>query len=297
MENILTFMRHTCIPLSVATVFLLSAVRNCPKTDNTEPTPGPQPKTFLEAYSGKAQDISLGTVRLSYDLTPLAYTCIQGGGQFPASSAAQMQRSHNILYLVAGDLSFSDLLNPYNVSGIEGPRAEFRFFDPDCSGSGDYYFDPYNSWELIYQNKIPNAPKITKPTCWADFFAKTVTTTDELCIKWFCTIPLVLGASGSVSSMDVISFGQVEYPFGFTATKTKADEGEVAIRIRDGHSFLVENTITGNLQIGKYTTKAVKRRVVFSDVLSQSVCVGGQVSSSHKWLSPEIVSLVKKGNK
>ena len=169
----------------------------------------------------------------------------------------------------------------------------FVFRDPDCSDGAEYVY-MYDDGYLCLQNKIKDAPKITKPACWAEFFAKTITTTDEVCFKWYAAIPLVLGSSGAVDVMDVVSYADLYYPVGFASSGTKSIDNEVAVHIEDGRAVLVDNTVTRVIQKGEYGVKHVSRDVFFSDVLEQDVCTGGEVKSDYKWAAPEVVELICK---
>lgn len=229
-------------------------------------------------------------MQLGYDLTPFLNSCI--GGPFPTSTVAQLQNSHNINPFLPGHLTFSTLLSGFYY-GFELPIVRFIFRDPDCSDGAEYSYN-YDDGYLCQQNKIKDAPRIMKSACWVDFFAKTVTTTDEVCFKWYASLPLIFGPTGTADAMDVVSYADLYYPIGFVSSGTKSEDNEVAVRVEDGHTFLVDNTVTRVIHKGEYGLKRVSREVFYSDVLKQNVCVGGKVKPNYKWAAPEIVELIDK---
>ena len=281
MENFKNFLRHTLIPLGFAAVFLLSTAGKC-KNNDTPPLP-----SFQSVYT-QTQDISISSVSLMYDVTYFMNDCLNRTGSFPMNTMSQLMNSHNVNCFAPGTLTFSNLLSGF-YQGISYPYVQFVFTDPECSGSwtNGYTFD---DGYLCLQNTIKYAPKL-KTTTFMSFNAQTVTTTDGVSIKWQTVLNPII--SGSSATVDVYDFGYTDYPlFGYVASRPVGDE--VAIRVKDHRATIVENTVPSGFPKGNFKARPVQRQALFSDVLMQDVCMGGQVSSDYKWSAPQIVELVKQ---
>ncbi len=216
--------------------------------------------------------------------------CTAWGNDIPWDTVLQLQYAHNIFTGGQGSINFSDLFSsPF--WGMWPPYAQFVFRDPDCQGYMPFVYN-YLDVGLVYENKIKDGPKITKPSCWIEFAASTITTTDGVSIKWNQTLFPTVAPEGAVS-VDVWAFGLTD-SYGFFASRTKSEDNEIAVRKIGNKVVPVENTLEKGVSIGKYSLKASKRDVPFSDILARGVCMGGQVRKNYRWFPPEIVELVKK---
>lgn len=287
MEKLIVFLWRSCAPLVGVAVFLLLTAFECStETGNADTRP-----TFLSTYT-EAQDISIGTVQLGYDLSSFVRFCMDQYKRIPEATISQLSSSHNIDPWAPGSLTLSNLLvGPYFSD--TPPEVRFVFSDPYCQGELPYIYNTDDGY-LCFQNKIRNAPKL-RATTMVDFFAHTIKTVDEVSIKWRANLYPIL--SSGTASMDISVYGNVDFPsFGFLASSTKSENNEVAVRVYGKFAEVVENTFNPNRfqKKNSYSMRPVARQIVFSDVLGQDVCAGGRAKTNYKWMQPEIVELINK---
>ncbi len=234
------------------------------------------------------QNITLERVSLGYDLSAFSMYCRTQGNLHGYAALNQLSGFHGMDG--RGFVDFSALFGQFNSASANGPGALFVFCEPTCKGEIVLVYDKFDS-DLCLNNTLKNVPVITKPYV-LDFSAHTMTTAEGVSVKWIKHYSLPPNCFLS----ELVETGELDYPDGFFASTTKSEEGEVAVRVIDGHYSIVENTLSGAFLPGTYGFRSVTRTPLHSDIFDQGVCFGGQVNPNYRWAAPEIVKLIKKNN-